>query len=487
MKKYQIRKLIFPVFIFLIFTLLLVYEGINDFSFKNPDFELIYSLVIKLIKIGFWFSGAHLFNAVVRIFFWDAIVSKAIKGKVPRLLIHFFSLLTYIVALTIIIGYVFNKPLTGLWATSGVMALVLGFALRNMILDLFTGLAVNIERPYKIGDWIEIKMDSIEENLVGEIIDINWRATRLRTEEETVAIIPNSLLNTFIVTKYSNENSKIRFETEINIDPTIEVDRVKRILEAATDKILKEEPGFYETPKARVLLKETNEFGLTYIVRYWINPFVGIYPTFARDKVNSSILNFLVFSGLRPSYPKEEVHFTNTFEGTNSKQYRTQLLEQVNLFNCLEKDEIDELSELIKQKIFEKNTNIINMGDQGDSMFILGEGLLEVSVDTQNGINQVVGEIFPGQFFGEMSLLTGEPRSATITAVTDAVVYEITKEDVVDLFKRRASILEDISKIVAERRAKNTAAIESLSRREVEKNIDNFAQNLLNKIRHFFI
>ncbi|NIP32166.1 MAG: cyclic nucleotide-binding domain-containing protein, partial [Candidatus Dadabacteria bacterium] len=81
----------------------------------------------------------------------------------------------------------------------------------------------------------------------------------------------------------------------------------------------------------------------------------------------------------------------------------------------------------------------------------------------------VVGEIFPGQFFGEMSLLTGEPRSATITAVTDVIVFEIAKDDVENLFRRRASLLEDISQIVAERRASNIAAIESLSAQQTEQ------------------
>ncbi len=489
MNKYRFKKLIFPTFVFLIFVFLLIYEEFYTISFKNENLKLLNELFIHAIKIGFWISGAHLFNVLLRIFFWDAIVSKTIHGEVPRLLIHFFSLVVYLITVMISVGHVFHKPLTGLWATSGLMALILGFALRNMILDLFTGLAVNIERPYKIGDWIEIKMDSPAQNIFGEIIDINWRATRLRSEEDKIVILPNSLLNTFILTKYTTENVKVRFETEIRLDSSYKIERAKRIIEAAANKVLKEN-GFFEYPKASVIVNKANEFGVNYLVRYWINPWKGIYPAQARDKINSAIFEYLSFSGIKPSFPKQEVYYSKLpprITDATSNEYRLQLLNKVSLFSCLESEEIEELANLINHRMFPKGTNIIKLGEPGDSMFILGEGLLEVKVKGINGGEHVVGEIFPGQFFGEMSLLTGEPRSATITAVTDVIVFEIAKDDVENLFRRRASLLEDISQIVAERRASNIAAIESLSAQQTEQHIDNFAQNLLKNIRRYFL
>ena len=185
----NLKKIIFPLFIFLIFLLLVIYDDYFINTEKLGDLRLLGDVLFYLVHIGLLISGAHLLNVFIRIFFWETLISKAIKGKVPRLLIHFFSLLVYLFAILIIINQIFDKSLTAIWATSGVLALVLGFALRNMILDLFTGLAVNIERPYQIGDWIEINTNNPKEDIAGQVIDINWRATRLRTEEEKIVII----------------------------------------------------------------------------------------------------------------------------------------------------------------------------------------------------------------------------------------------------------------------------------------------------------
>ncbi|MCZ6818120.1 MAG: mechanosensitive ion channel, partial [Calditrichaeota bacterium] len=109
-----------------------------------------------VIQIGIWLSAAHFLNRLVIVFVWDGLVAKAIGAPIPRLVKDIFTILVYLTAVTGIIGIVFGKDITGFWATSGVVSIVLGFALKNVILDVFTGLAVNIERPYKIGDWIMI-------------------------------------------------------------------------------------------------------------------------------------------------------------------------------------------------------------------------------------------------------------------------------------------------------------------------------------------
>lgn len=482
------RRILFPLFIFLVFLSLVIFKD-NLLSGIDPGSELITKkFIYYALHIGVWISGAHLFNVLAKVLFWDGIFAKTIRGTVPRLLTHFFSLIVYAVAIMIVIGSVFNKELTGVWATSGVMALILGFALRNMILDLFTGLAVNIEMPYKIGDWIEINTNNPKPDINGEVIDINWRATRLRDEEKKVVIIPNSLMSSYIVTNYSQPRKSIRFETVVRLDSTVPVLKAKRIILAAVKEILSEK-GFFTNPEPNVIANETNEYGIEYKIRYWIEPWKGIYPASARDVVNSSILKYLSFSGLKPSFPNENVYYAkskNNLLEKGSLDYKRKLLKQVNLFNSLEEEEITELAGKINEKTYSKGENLITSGEEGKSMFILYEGLLDVIVNVDSGGSHKVGEIYPGQFFGEMSLLTGEPRSATINAATDIVAFEITREHVEELFKKRPTIMEDISKVVALRTRENTEAIESISHMDDIDSMNSFAQNLLGKIKTFF-
>ncbi len=483
----NIRKLFFPLLAFIIFTFLLFYYESIASGIKGQDSETALLVFYYLIQTGFWLTAAHLLNVLLRLYFWDTVVSHAIGGKVPRLLIHFFSLLIYLGAIMVIVGYVFHKPLTGLWATSGVMALVLGFALRNMILDLFTGLAVNIERPYQIGDWIQINMENPKREVYGEVIDINWRATRLKNEEEKVFIISNSLLTNYIITNYTYPGRKIRFETSIHLDHSVPVSRAKRIMKSAARKVLKEQ-GFFTEPDPSIVITEINEFGIQYTIRYYIYPWKGVVPTNARDKINSSILEYLAFSGLKPAYPKGEYRLARLeekFHDNDSVVQRLNLLRKTILFNSLEEQELMDLAGKIEARSYSEGDTVINKGDSGDSMFILSEGTLDVSVDTESGSSQKVAEIIPGEYFGEMSLLTGEPRSATITAATDVYAYEIKKGHVEELFRRKPSLIEDISFKIAERRAQNEMKLDSLTRQR-EKSIDSFANNLLNKIRMFF-
>jgi len=484
----NINKIIFPLFIFLVFLILVIYD---DYFIKGADvlqYKIFGEIIFYIVHIGLFLSAAHLINVLLKIFFWDAIISQTIKGKVPRLLIHFFSLLVYLFTILIIVNQIFDKSFAGIWATSGVLALVLGFALRNMILDLFTGLAVNIEKPYQIGGWIEINTTNPKPDIAGQVIDINWRATRLRTEEEKIVIIPNSLLNEHIIFNYSSPDNKIRFETAIPIDYSVPIEQAKTILFSGARKVLTEE-GFFTEPEPNIIVSETNEFGIIYLVRYWINPWRGIYPAMARGLVNNSILDYMYLSGLRPSFPKEEVYYSRQQPKTvdfESSDFKMNIIKNVSLFNSLTDEERSELSGKIVQKSFNEGRTVIKIDEEGDSMFVLSEGLLDIRIG-QEGFNlKKVGDIYPGNFFGEMSLLTGEKRSATITAAKDSIVYEIKKEHVKDIFRKKPEILKDITRLVAERRTQNINALENLDSSSQAENSSNFAQNLLNRCIQFF-
>ena len=484
----KLLKLVFPSIFFLIFILLMGFKDSILPQQQNESSRIIDNILNYGIQIGFWISGAHLLNVLTRVFFWDGIFAKTIKGSVPRLLKHFFSLVVYLIAVFIIVGKVFNQELTGIWATSGVMALILGFALRNMILDLFTGLAVNIEMPYKIGDWLVIHTNTPKPDLHGQVIDINWRATRLRDEERKVIIVPNNLMSSYIISNYTQSNRGVRFETVVRLDNSIPIVRAKRLLKSAAMHATNND-GFFKEPEPSVVVDETNEFGVVYKVRYWINPWKGIYPTNARDKVNSSILENLSLVGLTPSFPGERVYYSRQredFSESGSVEYKKKLLKNVSLFEMLSEKELKDIAYNMEERRFVAGQKLIELGARGDSMFVLSEGIMDVQVKSDNGAMHNVGEINAGEYFGEMSLLTGEPRSATVTASTDVIAFEIKKEHIENLFNQRPSLMEEMSRTIAVRTKENTATIESFLNTEKVESVNSFSQKILDKIKVFF-
>lgn len=150
---------------------------------------------------------------IINYFIWKRIFVDKLKTQAPKILKDLSLVLLLIITATCIAGIVFKQPLIGFWATSSATALVVGFALRNMILDLFSGIAINIEKPYSIGDWIEIHQNMSSEKVIGKVEEISWRATHLRTEDNTVIVNPNSVISTRVMIRnFWQDNLETRFE-----------------------------------------------------------------------------------------------------------------------------------------------------------------------------------------------------------------------------------------------------------------------------------
>jgi small-conductance mechanosensitive channel/CRP-like cAMP-binding protein len=454
----------------------------------SPQVQVVQRVLHYLIHIGLYLASAGLINRLLAVFFWEGLVARSIRGTVPRLLRDVVAIVVYLIALAVIVSVVFQKSLTGVWATSSVVGIILGLALRNMILDVCTGLAINIERPYKIGDWIEVQQRVIQQNVIGEIVELNWRTTRIETEEGKVVIIPNSLMGNVVVTNYWSPEPNSRFEVDFCLDFSITPARARRVLLAGVTAVLGEE-GFVEDPAPDVRVSGTNDRGVEYLVRFWVKPWLPHSPAIYYDQVNSSILEHLAHAGLSLAYPKEDVYIARMparHLDTGSSADRRQLLGRVELFAHLEAEELDILARSMTLRSFADGETLINAGDPGDSMFILAEGLLHVLVDIDgSGTEKQVAQLVPGQFLGEMSVLTGEPRSATVRTATEVLTYEITREHVHALFQRRPEIAESISRVVAERR-RGTAGARAEDSADPQAATEGAARQIMGRIRSFF-
>jgi small-conductance mechanosensitive channel/CRP-like cAMP-binding protein len=489
MNREVVKRLWLPFLVFIVFAgSALMYRDLL-FGLGREAGEASQRVLLYIVRVGIWMSAAHFLNRIIVLFVWDGLVKRTLGTPVPRLLKDVATIIIYSIAITGIMRTVFNQDITGILATSGLIGLVLGFALRNIILDVFTGIAINIDRPFKLGDWIMVHGASPEQNIVGQVIEINWRTTRMYTDDDSIIMLPNSLLSTMVVTNFWGAGPESRFDATIYLDFSVPTERARRILLAGAKAVV-EQMGILAEPEPQVIISGTNSFGIEYKVRYWMSHWSkGMTLTAARSHVMTSVLAHLKQAGITPAYPKQDLFYaempTRQFD-SQALEDRTELLRRTELFRHLDIKELSKLATNMRRRPYKKGESVIKQGDAGDSMFILSEGLLHVFLSTNEKPETKIGQIEPGEFFGEMSLLTGDPRSATVLAVTDVIAHEITKDNMRSLLHRRPEIAETISSVVAERRVRNLKTMAVATPEERIKETQSLAGQILNKMKAFF-
>ncbi|MDA7664106.1 cyclic nucleotide-binding domain-containing protein [bacterium] len=180
-------------------------------------------------------------------------------------------------------------------------------------------------------------------------------------------------------------------------------------------------------------------------------------------------------------------HQTQTQSALRRISVAQRLLERVDLFETLQPQEFENLAAGIQQRSFKAYETIVEENQEDQSMYILVEGLLEVHATSDDGTEVKIGILTPGQFFGEMSLLTGEPRSATVRAATNTLAYEITKDDLLPLLEQRPKLAEDMAAAMADRQvAAYDAQEKHLRETQIIHSREGLTKSLLGKVRGLF-
>lgn len=479
-----VRSLALPVLVVSLFICGLLYEEEILRKFGIATMEQIKAVFPKVLGTGVWLSLAYLMNRVLGVLLWDPLNRRM---PIPRLLRDVTAVLIYGLAVTGIVSAVFDKEIGPFWAASGAGAIVIGLALRNVILDVFIGLAMNFDRPFEIGDFIQI-ITGPAGGPSGRVIELNWRTTRLITGEGNMVVVPNGKLGDMIVTNFSKPHAMSEFELSVFLDFEVPTDRALRVLNAAV-RTVSGTTGIPDDPAPKARIRGVAPQGVEYKIKYFLDPRQA-GPGKARHAVWQAVLDQLNRAGLQPATPKQDVFHSPRPQrqlDTHSQEDRVALLSRVELFQGLTSDERAELSSQMHERLFREGAAVIKCGEAGDSMFILCEGLLNVMIALKEGQPPTrVARLQAGMFFGEMSALTGEPRSATIVAATDTLAFEITKDAIGALILRRPELAEVIGQAVTVRKMRNSeAAVKAgtVSRAAEEKSM---TAQLVGKMLSFF-
>ncbi|EDN68805.1 MscS Mechanosensitive ion channel [Beggiatoa sp. PS] len=431
--------------------------------------------VIRIFDILWWIIPAFLINMASESFIWTPLEAKS--GRlIPNIVRLFLAFIIYFMAIVGIIAFVYDQQLTSILATSGVIAMIIGLAIQINISNIFSGIAINIERPFRIGDWV--KIGEFDE---GEIVDITWRTTRLKTRAECILSIPNSMASESPILNFCYPDDVYWLWPTVYVHPMHPPARVRKILLDAllsAEKVLKD-------PAPVVLFTGINEWAASYWIAFCADDYGD--KNFILEDVWTRVWFHLNRGGITPAVQRQEIHL---FKGVKERggEEATKpltLLQEVDIFKPFSDDAKLHLSKQIRRHRFNPGDTIVQQGDAGDSLFIIVEGVVSVLVQTDDGRTKEVARLGAGNFFGEMALLTGEERMATVKALVDTYLFELTKADIRPLIAQQREVSELISQILT-RRYQATQSVKTHVEEDGEIEKEAVYKRFLNRIEQFF-
>lgn len=408
-----------------------------------------------------WVVGVFVVARLVDILVWDGFVQKRTGVRVPGLLRQLGVVIVIALGIVGLLNTVFGMSIGALMTASGALGIVVGLAFKDLLSDFFSGIVLNLEQPFWLDEWIAVGEG---DGCVGCVKEISWRSTRIETSQHNLIIIRNGYILTAKLVNYSRPVQGAEFEVEIQLDFSADPGLVRSVFEAATSEAAASNL-ILSTPPPKHYLKDITPQGLTYIIAYSID-LKRVSRKAARDAVLSAVARQMRFTGIEPATSRQQMQLgrmppPRRYTGTFSDQ-SLRLLQHVEFLRSLTDSELADLVHKIKMRKCPAGETVVTSGEEGSSMFIVVAGHLDVTVKPPGNAEFIrVATLGPGDFFGEMSLLTGEIRTATVTAIVPSVVYEITHEIFASLIESRPELVDELSRFAAERRLRNEAAAAS--------------------------
>ena len=318
---------------------------------------------------------------------------------------------------------------------------VIGLALRDTLGNLFAGLALQTEKPYRVGDWVEVSDEQ------GRVVQATWRATKIRTKSGNFVIIPNSKISLDSITNFSMPTPVTRLERQILMGYEVPPNLFKKLaVEACADV-----PEILKDPKPDVLTHEYDDYAIRYRCRFWIDDYRRSEPI--SDKFMTLFYYRLERAGGRLPVPARDVRMTQ-IEAPQEEiavDTRRAFVNRVDLFAPLPETVKELIASSLEAITFAAGESIVRQGDAGDSMFFVHQGGVRI-VLAEGDRESNVATLEAGQFFGEMTLLTGEPRTATAVAVGDVEAFLLHKNSFKRILEDNPYVLKQISTVMEERR-----------------------------------
>ena len=364
----------------------------------------------------------------------------------------------------------YQVPLTAALATSGLITAIIGLALQGNLSNVVSGIFLNLEKPFQKNDWITV------DGQLGQVKNISWRTTKLVSIDNMEIVIPNDKLAQATVINLAKNDPNFASGGFITYDPIVVHPRhnPENIMALLKDALAKAVPADKRSffGYTDVWFGGAKDGGLEFWIAYDCLDRALLFSQ--RSSIMMSINYVLtkagvtmslghIFQTIKPDaslsaiqdYSQDEQTYDKLYAPEHNIYLESQKAEywfrRVDLFEALDDTECALLSSAATKRHFRAGEVIIEQGARGSSMFLIVEGVVQVSIENDNSDEAVVGNLTIGEVFGEMSLLTGARRAATVTAKRPTVLFEINKAIFSEILKKNDAVVESLSQILASR------------------------------------
>jgi small-conductance mechanosensitive channel len=397
------------------------------------------------------------------------------KSQIPAILIQAASILIY--SLVGLFGFIllYDHSVTNIIAASGAIGLSIGYVCRDVIADIVNSIVIQTDGLISIHDWIEISDG--EKPQYFQVVEFDRRMVTLKNKYDYLVKIPNTR---FVGMSYINlskqkEGRGSRRALEIQLDSLNNPEKVLEILNLALEALQEQNKDFVHTYFCGI--GKIGEGAVTYKILYECIPSMKVSGS--ESAVMRAVLRFLTSAGINTGSSMEVQTLDKHLSKTSNRLYETY---EYSILKVLSHAEAMELSKTAAVINCFKGEQLIRHGERADSMFLLSEGSLEVKIRDKNDQLIKVATLWPGDCVGEMSLLTGAPRSADVFAKADAVLVEIKKENIAPILESNPRLINEISDLLAKRQAHSASAASDAGNEGLREQ----SQGLAKKILQFF-
>ncbi|HEY8102112.1 MAG TPA: mechanosensitive ion channel family protein [Burkholderiaceae bacterium] len=343
--------------------------------------------------------------------------------------------------------------LSGVVTTSAVITGIIAFSLQETLGNILGGLALQLDNSVRIGDWIHV------DDVRGKVVEVHWRHTAVRTNNGEIVVIPNSFLMKSKVDVYSTPDMPqwrrwVRFSTGYSVPPQHVIGAIEKSLRDARIEHVATDPA------PNCIVTDYRDAATHYAVRYWLND-----PQ-SDDHVDS-VVRLHIYACLQRqghdfalARPCLDVSLTTHSERRHNAQLeektaqRMKILSGVSLFAVLNQEELMQIASSLREAIFTKNDVMTKQGAIANWLYLLTSGEADVWYEPEGQERRHLATLKPGMVFGEMGMMTGEPRRATVIARTDAECYRIDKESFENILLARPELAAEFALILAQRNQK---------------------------------
>jgi small-conductance mechanosensitive channel/CRP-like cAMP-binding protein len=434
---------------------------------------MIREALLLLIMIGF--------SKILLTFVFQTLFG---RSDIPRILPD----ILFVVSLAVYALFrmhAFGVNPTSLVVSGAAVATGVAYALKDTLGNLMGGIAVQLDNTCRVGDWVRI------ENVTGQIVDIRWRYLAVATNSGETVIVPGSVAakgSLVVLARRGDQRITWRREIEFGVSYATAPSRVITVVEAALTRA--EMMNVATNPAIRVLCRGFGDNAILYSVLYWLADLRQDVQTDSQVRVH--VHAALMREGMEIPLPHRiliDGGATQTGATQRTLAERIATVDKLALFAPLTEDERRAMTTELADCMYVRNDTISRRGEAADAMFMLAKGTVAIYGDagpTSGQARPRLATLAAPNYFGEMGLLTGQARTATVVAETDVVCYRLDKSGFDAILRARPELADGLSKVVAERQAANDATLQAADADARARMAMSRASDLVRKIRQFF-